>query len=181
MQPDVQLTELIYQMQRGDRAAGESVFSAAAARLRRMAHALMTREKTLSFHASDLVQETYAQKVAAMRLRTKVESREHFFSIMAAGMRQVLADRGRLRNARKRQPPPVEQLLQCRGHDPQLTDLSLALRKLRSIDRQGAELIQMKFHEGLSWEELAQRTGRTVWQLRDECEYVVRWLREQLS
>ena len=87
MQPDVQLTELIHQMQRGDRAAGESVFSAAAGRLRRMAHALMTREKTLSFHASDLVQETYAQKIAAMRLRAKVESREHFFSIMAAGMR----------------------------------------------------------------------------------------------
>lgn len=179
---DAQLTDLIRRMQDGDRAAGESVFSACAARLRRMSSALMAKERCTGFHASDLLQETLVQKVTGNRLKARVASREHFFSLIAAGMRQVLTDRGRSRSAQKRQAPAVEELLGALrpAANPHLADLSLGLQRLEQLDPQGRDLIRYKFEHGLTWDELAEVTGRPVGQLRAECDYVVGWLREQL-
>lgn len=167
-------------MQAGDRSAGDSVFSAAAARLRKMATGLMSRENTNGFHASDLVQETFAQKVSGGRLRTNISSRNHFFSLMAAGMRQVLMDRGRGRRAAKRQMPPIEYLLGNLQPDSRLAGLSAALRKLEKLDPDGCRTILMKYQQGLTWEEIAASTSRSVWQVRAECDYLLNWLRDQL-
>jgi RNA polymerase sigma factor (TIGR02999 family) len=179
---DSQLTDLIRRMQDGDRAAGESVFTACAARLRRMSSALLAKERCTGFHASDLLQETLVQKVTGDRLKTRVASREHFFSLIAAGMRQVLTDRGRARSAQKRQAPPVEELLGSLrpASNPRLADLAICLQRLERLDPHGRELIRYKFEHGLTWEELAEVTGRPVGQLRAECDYVVTWLKDQL-
>lgn len=112
---------------------------------------------------------------------TKVASREHFFSMMASGMRQVLIDRGRARKALKRQAPAVEQLLPALRDDSRLLDISIALRKLERIDPDGCKLIRMKYQHGVTWEELAEASGRSVWQVRAECDYVLRWLRAELA
>jgi len=177
---DLNLTDFIRRMQAGDRSAGDSVFSAAASRLRKMAAGLMSRENTNGFHASDLVQEAFAQKVSGGRLRASIAGREHFFSLMAAGMRQILMDRGRGRSAAKRQIPPVEYLLGNLQPDSRLADLSFALRKLEKLDPGGCQTIRMKYQQGLTWEEIAETTNRSVWQVRAECDYLLRWLRAQL-
>jgi len=38
----------------------------------------------------------------------------------------------------------------------------------------------MKYQQGLTWEEIAETTNRSVWQVRAECDYLLRWLRAQL-
>jgi RNA polymerase sigma factor (TIGR02999 family) len=177
---DIQLTDLIHRMQRGDRGAGDSVFMAAAARLRAMAQSLMSSERTNGFYPSDLVQETYAQKVAGLRLHSKVASREHFFSLMAGAMRQVLTDRGRARNAAKRQAPRLRTFAGSLPGNTRLLDLAAALCKLEKLDSDGREIVRMKYEMGMTWDEMSARTGRSVWQVRAECEYVVEWLRGEL-
>ncbi len=96
-------------------------------------------------------------------------------------MRQVLADRGRKRKARKRQAPPIEHLLIVLREDSRMVELSAALRKLEKIDPDGCKLIQMKYQHRVTWDELAQVTGRSIWQVRAECDYVLRWLRAELA
>ena len=181
MGEEIHLTELIQRMQGGDRDAGNSLFAAAAARLRKMSSALMMSEKTLGFHASDLVQEAYAQKVSGGRLHAEVKSREHFFSLMALGMRQVLMDRGRTRNAQKRQMPHAEEWLHAKRPDRRLMDLSTALHKLEKVDPDSCSVVRLKHDFGLTWDEIAQRTGRSVWQVRGVYDHAVRWLRAEIS
>ena len=185
MTEEIQLTELIHRMQSGDREAGNSLFAAAAARLRRMSAALMAAEKTSGFQVSDLVQETYAQKVSGMRLKAAVKSREHFFSIMAIGMRQVLMDRGRIRMAQKRQAPAIEHWPQSHRPvwhpDRRLIDLSTALRKLEKLDPSSCTIVRLKHDHGLTWEQIAAQTGRTVWQSRAEYDHALEWLRAEIG
>lgn len=167
-------------MQQGDRAATDEVFTRCAARLQRMARALMAKEGTAVFHPSDLVQETFVQKISGQRLKTIIQDREHFFSLMAAGMRQVLVDRSRVRDARKRTAPPLEELLRDLEVDPRRADLKLALAKLEKLDPSARELVRIKYEQGSTWEEAAERTGRPVGQLRAECDWVLEWLRAEL-
>lgn len=114
------------------------------------------------------------------RLRTSIAGREHFFSLMAAGMRQILMDHGRARRAAKRQAPPIEPMLRNLHSGSRLADLSLALHKLEKLDRGGRQTIRMKYQQGLTWEETAHATHRSVWQVRAECDYLLGWLRAQL-
>ncbi len=180
MDQSVRLTELIHRMQGGDRVAGNSLFAAAATRLRKMSAALMATEKTSGFHASDLVQETYAQKIAGLRLQACVTNREHFFSLMAIGMRQVLVDRGRIRSAQKRQGPSLEEREQSQLPDRRLIDLRTATRKLEKLDPEGCAVMRLKHDHGLTWEEIGLSTGRSVWQVRTEYAHAVDWLRAEI-
>jgi RNA polymerase sigma factor (TIGR02999 family) len=177
---DVQLTELIRRMQRGDRAAGNSLFACAAARLRKMSASLIAKENTAGFQVSDLVQETYLQKIADSRFQRTVQGREHFFSLMALGMRQVLIDRGRKRSARKRQIPKLETTHHARL-DPRSMDLAAALRKLEKLDPDSCVILNLKNHHGLTWEEIGHRTGRSVWQVRADYAHALHWLRAQIG
>jgi hypothetical protein len=98
---------------------------------------------------------------------------------MALGMRQVLTDRGRIRMAQKRQAPPAEGWPQARP-DRRLIDLSTAVRKLERLDPDSCGILRLKHDHGLTWDEIARRTGRSVWQVRGEYEHALHWLRAEI-
>jgi RNA polymerase sigma factor (TIGR02999 family) len=175
------LTEMIHRMQAGDRNAANRVFQAAGARLRTISMGLLAREKDADCSASDLVQEAYLQKVSRLHATVRVHNREHFFSIIAHGMRQILMDRGRIRNGLKRQAPAAAELQESLRPDPRLKDLSDALSDLARLDPRSYSILRMKTDYGLTWDEIADRSGGTVWQARSEYAYAIQWLREQIG
>ncbi len=173
------LTELVRRMQQGDRQASNSVFAAAAQRLRSISQSLLSREPaTGGFDASDLVQEVYGQKLAALDSRIKINDREHFFSLVANGMRQVLTDRARSKSAIKRQAPSGQQRT---AHQPPHHDLLSALQKLEKLDPLAHQIVRLKNDYGFTWEEVQSATGIPLKRARNEYNHAIHWLREQLK
>lgn len=179
----LQLTELIRQMQAGDRTAAEEVFANAATRLRGMSRSLLAKEGCVSgsFQASDLVQEAYAQKLARLDSAVPLRDREHFFALIARGMRQILIDRGRTRKTAKRERPELHTGPANPGSNAVQQNLSAALRKLEQFDPSAYRVLRLKTDHGLTWEEIASKAGITVAQARGEYAHAIAWLREQIA
>lgn len=175
------ITDLILRLQGGDRHAGDDLFQACAARLRLMSRAMLRREGERTLEPSDLVQEVFASKIGGGRLRRPIGSREHFFSIVSIGMRQILIDRARTRSARKRQPSQLPTPVLTSAVDIHRLDVQRVLGKLEAIDPEGRDLLRARFELGLTWNEIASRRHRTVGQVRAECDYLLRWLKDHLD
>ena len=47
-------------------------------------------------------------------------------------------------------------------------DLRTATQKLEKLDPEGCQLLRRKHDHGLRWEEIAEVTGRSVWQVRND-------------
>ncbi len=176
----VSLTELVRRMQRGDRQASNSLFAAAAQRLRAISQSLLSREPaSAGFDPSDLIQEVYGQKLVALNPRTKINNREHFFSLVAHGMKQILTDRARSKNALKRQVP-VGGHRAAKSH-PLHHDLVSALQKLEKLDPLAHQIVRLKNDHGFTWEEVQSATGLPPKRARAEYNHAIHWLRDQLN
>jgi RNA polymerase sigma factor (TIGR02999 family) len=175
MSAEVSLTELIRLFQLGDAASENRLFAAASERLKAMAHSVMPFRSSADYSPSDLVQDTYCQKLAGLSPNVKIENREHFFSIVVRAMKQILSDRSRRQTARKRQHEDQPNI-----PDRRLHDLSLALSRFAQIDAQANRILRLKMDHGLSWETIAEETGLTVWQVRREHAHAVQWLSKQI-
>src|SRR4051794_16445226 len=98
------LTLLLSRAQQGDRLAENLAARLVVDKLRTMARALLGRERHgHTLQATALVSEVFIQKLR--RLDAPIQNREHFYSMAAYAMRQVLIDHARARSARKRMPP----------------------------------------------------------------------------
>ena len=99
-----QLTALLNRMDGGN-GVQERVFRLVYAELRSIAQRLVSREPDGSmYQATELLHETYLKKLRG--LHTPNRSRQHFYSLAARAMRQVLIEEARRRRADKRQAPP---------------------------------------------------------------------------
>lgn len=175
------LTELIQRMQvTRDRAAADAVFAAAAGHLRSLARKVMSREASNgSFGVSDLVQELYVQKAARLGAVNLVVNREHFFSLMARGMRQILIDRGRRRRAAKR-VEPESSAQSMSAPDAELVLLRQLKERFRELDPAAHRVLALRLDQGLTWEEISSHTGLRVSQCRSEYAHALHWLRKRI-
>ena len=175
------LTNHVRRMQLGDKAACSHVFTVAAARLKRISAILLSKEPpTASFDAADLLQEVYLQKAGRLSPDAPITNREHFFALMAHGMRQILIDRSRSRNAIKR-IMPSDFGASSTQRDARLNELSLLRSRLRKLDPKAHAVLALKTEVGLTWEAIALRTGLSVWECRAEYNHAVHWLRQQMQ
>lgn len=175
--PETRLTTLIHRMQAGDRDAASRVYLAIAERLRQMSAAVLRREPHAhSMRESDLVQNLFL-KVGAMQEGPPVESRTHFFGIIGRSMKQILIDRGRRRGSLKRREVPL-------GHQAAMTQeeqlhWSMLLERLRAVDPQGVFILSLRFEEGLTREQVADRLQLKSAQVRKKEQAAVEWLRRR--
>lgn len=104
-----------------------------------------------------LVHEAYLRLTGAS---VAWEGRRHFFAVAARVMRQVLVDHARGRGRAKRGGAMVvttleEEFLQATGRPADLLDLDEALNRLSSLDSRKAEIVDLLYFGGMTYDEAA--------------------------
>jgi RNA polymerase sigma factor (TIGR02999 family) len=153
------VTDLLLRWSAGDRSALESLTPIIYDDLRRLARALLSRERpehTLS--ATALVHEAYLKLVDQRRVQW--QNRAHFFGAAAAIMRRVLVDHARAKLSDKRGGSAVkiameESMALVAGLAEDILDLDGALDALAAVDDRKAQVVQMKFFAGMTMPEIA--------------------------
>ena len=159
------ITELLRAAQSGDDRSLDAVFASLYPRLRELAASRLggqPGEHTLS--ATALVHEAYLKLVDAQRL--DLLDRHHFFACAARAMRQILVDRARARGAVKR-GGPIEPLTLSHADgvssaQPELLDVDAALDRLDAIDMALRQLVELRIFAGLTLEQIAETSGRSL-------------------
>ena len=176
------LTSLLNLAQRGGAPAVEAAFQSVYGRLKAIAGSLLGRERPgHSLQATGLVHEVFVQKLS--RLRTPIQNREHFYSLSAFAMRQVLVDHARKRNTRERVTAEVVAgFLAARpavGADDRLAARQV-FEALARIDPAAAASIRYRVIDGLTIQETARIMGRPAWRVRADCDFGLDWMASRL-
>jgi RNA polymerase sigma factor (TIGR02999 family) len=147
------VTALLIQWRRGDKAALDALIPLVYRELRAVAGARLRGERArATTQTTALVHETY------LRL---VDLRTHFFAIAARLMRQILVDQARRAKADKRGGSRTLVQLQTDtpASDPSVVDvltLDQALDGLSSMDERLCRVVELKFFAGLTIDEMAE-------------------------
>jgi RNA polymerase sigma factor (TIGR02999 family) len=172
----------------GDRGAAESLYEAVYGELRRIAHAQRSRRAAAGGRSGDTMSTTVVVHELYLRLERAesltVADRNHFFSLAARVMRQILIDAARRAVARGGYAPRVE--LDADGlvapeRPRELLALDQALDRLAEQDRDLAQLVELHFFAGLSFDRIAETAGRSERTLRREWRRARAFLYDQLA
>ena len=143
--------------------------------LRRLAAGYMRRERSNhTLQATALVNEAWIRLIQQPHMTW--QSRAHFFGIASKLMRQILVDHARRRSAAKRgvgakQITLTDGLAATPGDLMDVLVLDDALQRLGVIDARAAQIVEMHFFGGLSFEEMAvvldvsTRTVKRDWRM----------------
>ena len=139
----------------GDAAARTFALQTLYGELTAAAALLLRREGAVSLTAGDLVHE------CVLRLMTiravEVESRAHFLSLAARLMRRALVDHVRAKHADKRRH---ERVTLTARFEPRravdLLELDEALLRLKSLDAERSEIVEMRYFGGMTHADIAE-------------------------
>jgi RNA polymerase sigma factor (TIGR02999 family) len=167
---DPEVTSLLVALRDGDRGALDRLFEVVYGELRRLARAQLARSAphaTLSTTA--LVNEAYVRFAGAHRL--SAGDRQHFYSLAARAMRQILVDHSRRRLAQRR-GGDVQIVPLADWDRPSEVDLAGvvaiddALSRLEALDERLARLVEWRVFGGLTFEEIAASGDLSVTTLK---------------
>jgi len=155
--------------------------------LRRIAARYISRERPgQTLQATALVNEAYV-RLAAERPR-EFANKTHFLAIAALSMRQILVQRARARKAAKRGGAPHRITLDDRNidqaHLPADVDvlaLDEALSKLATLDREQAQIVELRYFAGLTVEETADVLGSSPATVKRHWAMARAWLGREMG
>jgi RNA polymerase sigma factor (TIGR02999 family) len=180
------VTQWLQQACNGDAQAGERLYSAVYADLRRLAQRMLRGTPQDRAQATSLVHEVYMRLARPGAL--KVNDRRHFFAVAARAMRQLVLDRARRRGTSKRGGEHELLALDSMGDEPALLPrdgdilaIEQALQRLSQLDPDLVELVEMRFFAGLSMEEIADLGGQSTRTLKRQWRAARAFLHAQLD
>jgi RNA polymerase sigma factor (TIGR02999 family) len=171
MEPKLSL--LIEAAERGDQSAADALFTALYSELHRMARRELARQGGLmSLGATTLLHQAYIEMAA--KDGDSFPDRARFMAYASRVMRGLIIDHARNRSALKRggqfhitsSGTEVEE----RADDRELVRISEALDELAKADPSLAEIVDMKFFCGFTFEEIgalksiSERTAQRHWE-----------------
>jgi RNA polymerase sigma factor (TIGR02999 family) len=149
---------LLGEIAAGNEAAKEQLIALVYDKLRKMAGAIMVRDRSNhTLQPTALVHEAYFKLFVGKPLQAV--NRAYFFGAAANAMRQILIDYARKRSAHPegRRVPLLEEILdsiksKCRLD---MLDLDRALEELRRMHARQWEVVTLRFFGGMQWSEIA--------------------------
>ncbi len=177
-----EVTALLQAWAAGDRSVESRLFDLVVPDLRRLADALMRKERPgHSLQATALLDEVYCRLVAARD--RDWENRRHFFAVAASAMRHLLVDHARGRP--KAHNVALEDIAAGSPTTAEKLDTALAidtlLDDLKALHPDWCSVVELKFFMGLTDEETADAMGLPVRTVQRKFSDARRWLYEKLQ
>lgn len=151
--------------------------------LRRIAAARFRGQGPITLQPTALVHEAW-EKISAASPEV-LSDRNHFLSLAARAMRQILIDQARARGAQKRGGGQVQVSLSgVAAADEAVGDvlaLDTALTELAEVDPRRAGVVELRFFGGLTVPEVAEATGSSVATVERDWRAARAWLQARLS
>ena len=182
MTPMSETSQILRQIERGDRGAAERLLPLVYEELRKLAAAKLEHERPgQTLQSTALVHEAYLRLVGDQHF----DNRRHFFAAAAEAMRRILVDNARRRHSLKRgvdwqrvdvdveQPAAIEQ-------SDSLLELDIALDRLQDHDREKAELVKLRYFTGMTIEQTAEALGISVTTANRWWAYARAWLHDDM-
>ncbi|MDX1529891.1 MAG: ECF-type sigma factor [Rhodothermales bacterium] len=176
-------TQLLHDARAGDRGALDRLLPRVYDELRVLARARLRRHRPGdTLNTTALVHEAYL-KLTANEVPS-FEDRAHFFALAARAMRFVLVGYARERAAQKRGGPGrdlsldgMEVAADTAGVEAlELLALDAALERLAAVSGRLAETVELRFFGGMTHEEVAEATGRSVPTVKRDWRRARAWL-----
>ena len=153
------VTELLHELNAGDRQALDQLLPLVYEALRRIAHRRLMGERAgHTLNTTALVNEAYLKLVDLERISFR--DRAHFFGVAAGTMRRLLVDYAVRRNAAKRgggkAPVTLEDMASGGGVSLEdVLSIEQALTRLEDLEPRHARVVECRFFAGLTVEETA--------------------------
>ena len=138
----------------GELAARDRLFDILYAELTQSAAAMLRGERHVSLSVGDLVHETILKLIQLDRIDW--QDRAHFMALTSVMMRRALVEHVRAKGRNKRQHQKVE--LKTNIPDmgnADLEEVNAALDALAKIDRERAEIVEMRYFGGMEIADIA--------------------------
>ena len=156
--PTTEITELLLQWNRGDRAALDRLMPLIYSELRRLARQKMRNEDPAhTLQPTALVSDIYLRLVDQKRVNW--QNRAHFFGAAAQIIRRVLVDHARAKRRLKRGALNITLSNRIATAAPPCLDVVIlddALARLAKLDPEQEKVVELRFFAGLSIEETAE-------------------------
>ena len=180
-----EITQLLVDLEQGDRSAAERLLPLVEKELRRIARIYLGKVKKIPMlQTTMLVDDAYLRLVD--QNRAGWQNRNHFFAIAATCMRRILLDYVKAEHRKKRgggaehialsDAPPISI-----ERPAELLALDEALYKLEKQDARQCRIVEMRFFGGYSMEEVAEFLEITESTANQEWAMAQAWLRRELS
>ncbi|MCA8960323.1 MAG: helix-turn-helix domain-containing protein [Planctomycetes bacterium] len=184
-QPRDRTTTYLVRSAGGDRLSTKELFAAVYGELRRIAHGLMTRERSHhTLQPTAIVHEAYLKLIDQTRVDWR--SRTHFLAVSSLAMRRILSSYGRDRKAQKRGGDCCRVQLTSIADVPdgQLLDGQLLfdlLWELADADERKARLVELKVLAGMTNREAAEALGVSTRTVDRDWIFVRAWILRRIE
>jgi RNA polymerase sigma factor (TIGR02999 family) len=166
------LSSLIQAAERGDQSSADALFSALYSELHKIAKRELARQGAVSLGATTLLHKTYIEMAA--KDGNSFPDRARFMGYASRVMRGVIIDHARNRSAMKRggqfHITSSGTELEKPVDDRELVRIGDALEELAKAEPSLAEIVDMKFFCGFTFEEIgalkgiSERTAQRYWE-----------------
>lgn len=178
------VTQLLTAWRAGDAQALDTLVPLVYRELQRLAHSAMRGERPgHTLQTTALVHEAF---IALADAQVAWADRAHFFAIAARQMRRVLVNHAEAHRAAKRgggaAHAPLDEALDVVGTpSAEISDLDDALRRLEAFDAPKAQVLELHYFGGLSYEEMAEVLQLSTSTVDTELRFAKAWLRSRLQ
>jgi RNA polymerase sigma factor (TIGR02999 family) len=179
------VTELLVQWSHGDDGALAELTPLVYDELRQVAHHhLSGQQPNHTLQTTALVNEAYLR--LADQSNARWQDRAHFFAVAARAMRQILVSYARSQQAQKRGRGAVkveldEAALVSPEKSKEIVDLHEALEELSALDSRKAQVVELKYFGGLTYDEIAEVLKISRVTVRRDWEFAKVWLYTELQ